>query len=404
MRVAILLALILCCSVSHAEEVVEIPLSEVWALDMPGTKDLNKLLKKENGAIDRDARRWLRNARRSLMEKLPEEKAKIIFAVVGTGRTALEHASELFRDKSIAGIEPLASADDLSFVFYSYSSAYRVEIEKIERENNIFRIKYRFIPQKSVESAIQLALIPIGKLPVGHYPVELVQLPLEEEYLDAGFEPVGQEAASRIVCQPYTFQVYERPAPDPGPAKEAVVIPLDDIWAYNIPGTKNIQELDPDHNISLSIGSLGILQLIGKKKASPGYVVPGTGREALTVARKKLPPGEMPPNELPEGTDISLVYYSHGFSQHIVLHRVERLGNAINIRYRFDDKGNTGLSQHYALIPLGKLPEGKYQVNMIPVWDKLVEMSPSYYLNVADDVQRTVCQSFEFTITPAENE
>lgn len=404
-RFTCLSVLLLCSSCSVASETPKYPLREVWAIDMPSTKELGTLLKAEEGEyIDRASQRLFDTARRTLLKKYPERESQKGFAVSKTDREALADVSRLLSEEGHWGAQPLESSKEISLVFFSHPSSYRVHIEKIDRHEDTFRIEYRFVPQPTVEPSIQLALIPVGKLPVGNYGVEMVQLPLEQEYLDAGFKPVSEEGSKRIVCQSYSFQVYERPAPDPGPAKDATVIPLDQIWALDMPGTKDVRELTSDPYADLSIGPLGVLELMGKQEAGAGYVVPGTGKEALLAARKKLPPGKTPANELPFGTDITVVYYSHAFMPINVLHRVERRGNTISIRFRHDGNGNTSYSSHYALIPLGKLSVGDYKVNMIATIDDVVEASPAFYLDIVDDIRRVVCKSFEFSVKPVNSE
>ena len=62
-RVAILLALVLCSS-GYCEDAVEIPLSEVWALNMPGTVDLS------GPSSGHDTAKLIESIRKSLSPKI----------------------------------------------------------------------------------------------------------------------------------------------------------------------------------------------------------------------------------------------------------------------------------------------------------------------------------------------
>lgn len=188
--------------------------------------------------------------------------------------------------------------------------------------------------------------------------------------------------------------------PDPQLGEKVVTIPFDQIWASHMPGTKDIHNLDWGmlKNQSFVGGSLNHLEILKKNKAEPGFAVSGKGQDALVAAFKKTPEGKKPLSKLPVGTEISVVYFSHAFPIDINLKSIERIGSTINITYRFEDSGLDAALNHIALIPLGKLPVGKYSVNMVEIPpDKTHQHSQS----VLDSVSNSVCQSFDFTIYDA---
>jgi hypothetical protein len=56
------------------------------------------------------------------------------------------------------------------------------------------------------EATVHFALIPLGELEAGKYQVSFEQLPIEQEWLDAGFESVPP-SASELVCLSFAFEI-----------------------------------------------------------------------------------------------------------------------------------------------------------------------------------------------------
>ncbi len=392
---------------ANDESFVAIPLDQIWTLDMPGTRDLDELIPaREKSVFTR--RRYLTNLRKALAPKQPVEKAATGFAIAVIPErirpTEMITIREVLRFSRRSNSVPVT--EKVGIVFYSNASAYRVEIEKVERRGSVVKIRYRLAPYQSSDPSnkmsVDLAVIPLGKLAAGEYRVEMRRCPMDQKYLTAGHKPISNEQASRFVCQPFTFEVWSLPKPDPGLSEGAIEIPLDQIWASNMPGTRDIRSLDWKQlgklRRPLSTGSLEPLFRLGKDRAGPGYVVAGIGQVALVAAHKKLPEGEKPANVLPVGTGISVVYFSNGFTIGIGLHRVERRGNTIDVRYRFDSAGLDAGSSDLALISLGKLPVGEYRVNMI---ETPSEMNQGISAIDLVEAHLRVCQSFSFSIVDA---
>jgi len=380
-----------------------IPLDQIWALDMPGTRDIHDHFR--DGGSDEGA---LRRIIRALNPKQPREKATPGFAVTSAEgwQTEIVFARRGLEANRRSNAVP--ASEKVCVVFFSYASAYRVEIEKVKRRGSVIDIRYRLVLHQpsgqSDKTAVDFALIPLGKLPAGDYRVEITQAPPEQQQGGAGFQAVSDEEASRFVCQPFSFEVWDLPKPDPGLGKNAIEIPLDQIWASNMPETRDIKSLDWEQLRNpyrpLSSGPIDMLIRIGKDRAEPGFVVAGTGQDALIAAYKKLPVGEVPSNSIPFGKEVSIVYFSHVYPSYIVLHRVERRGNVIDVRYRFDAY-SSGYSGHTALIPLGKLPTGEYHVNMIEAPTKKYQGLPASSLV---EVHLRVCQSFAFAVEESSEE
>ncbi len=390
------------------EDAVVIPVYKIWALDMSGTRDLDELIPaREKSVLAR--RRYLTNLREALAPKQPVEKAATGFAMAVNPRRIrpieMITIREVLRFSRRSNSVPVT--EEVGVVFYSNASAYRVELEKVQSRGSVIDIRYRLAPYQVVDpskkTSVDLAVIPLGKLPAGEYRVEMTRSPMDQKYLDAGHKPVSDEQAGRFICQSFTFEVWNPPKPDPGLSEGAIEIPLDQIWMMNVPGIRNIgQNLNlkqlPQPFTLLSTGSLESLWRLDKNRAETGFVVPGVGQKALVAAHKKLPEGEKPTNVLPVGTEFSAVYFSNGYAASIGLHRVERRGNTIDIRYRFYLLGSGAGSSDMALIPLGKLPVGEYRVNMIETASESNQGLSAYYLAEA---HLRVCQSFSFSIVDA---
>jgi hypothetical protein len=188
-----------------------------------------------------------------------------------------------------------------------------------------------------------------------------------------------------------------------GEEAKVVQIPLSEIWALDMPGTKNVYNLDQSRMelpmSTLSTGPLQLLHLLKINEARPGFVVIGTGQEALIASHKKLPEGESPPSVFLPGKELSIVYFSHGFARRIVLNRVLRRGFDIEISCRFQPTGDEVCSSHFALIPLGTLPVGKYQVSVSDQGNDVLSQFPAEEVAaLRDRMHRSVCKSFQFEI------
>lgn len=185
---------------------------------------------------------------------------------------------------------------------------------------------------------------------------------------------------------------------------ETVTIPLDSIWARNMPGTQDIRKLDWKQIQwkELLTGPQGALPLMKKERAEPGFVVAGTGQAALVAAHKKSADDPTkPPQSLPHGKECTIVFFTYAFSPGFALDRVTRRDNVIEIYYRYNPSGLDSFATYIALIPLGKLESGEYKVKMVNVPTELTRELPEY---TADLVPKVVCQPFSFQIIERETE
>jgi hypothetical protein len=198
-------------------------------------------------------------------------------------------------------------------------------------------------------------------------------------------------------------------------------IALDQIWALAIPGTHDIRELEPE-KFGERIRTLSseeqarlfqdskMLQLQvalekGKPSAGedarPGFAVLGTGREALDGACDVLVNGQKPDDSFPFGSNVTLVFFSHRCAQYVQLVNVERRDKTFEIKYRLVSS-TLDFTGHVALIPAGKLPTGKYQVEIIQMPGGKDSTGRITGGLPPDKAAQVVCRSFSFSIANRE--
>jgi hypothetical protein len=176
------------CSCAAVTELVTIPLKSIWALDMPGSRDVR--------ALESDRAHSLVDAIKVALssDASPELKAlKRGFAVAGAGRNALAVTSDILTGK-VRPTYKFAEDAELTIVFFSREFGSNVEIQQVAKQGTTFTIKYRFVPHKSDDSTEHFALIPVGKLATGNYRVSVVY---------SGSEP----ARKQVVCESFEFAV-----------------------------------------------------------------------------------------------------------------------------------------------------------------------------------------------------
>ena len=202
----------LCAAVepSHSEsETVTIPLGEIWALNMSGTKDIRAIAAEPSELNHDKFSQTLLNEVSIALNYLPGSEglsAKAGFVVSGTSADALRQLhSILTAQKERSNIWPADS--QLWIIFFAHASGRYVHIEPVTVHDRTVEVRYQFVPHKTQELTPQIAMIPLGKLEPGHYEFTYVAIPLGRKYVDAGFKPVTDEDIRRIICKPFTFQI-----------------------------------------------------------------------------------------------------------------------------------------------------------------------------------------------------
>ena len=139
----------------------------------------------------------------------------------------------------------------------------------------------------------------------------------------------------------------------------------------------------------------------------------GTGIDALRRAHAVFAEGKKPRDTFAPESAITIVFFSYQFGTYVHLQQVELRENIIDVEYRFVPHGEIYLTAHFALIPLGKLPIGKYQVRIIqapPVQESRVGGHEALKLNrrnrtlEKESGLRFVCGSFAFSVVDGASE
>jgi hypothetical protein len=186
--------------------------------------------------------------------------------------------------------------------------------------------------------------------------------------------------------------------------EEAITIPLTEIWSTNQqriwavdePLTRYIGELEANTPGNRSLAS-EIKKSLGFGKAGPAFVVQGTGIESLKNAHEVIVGNQSRSNNIPHGSDSTIVFYAHGSPYYVSITKVKRQGKLISIAYELIPKLENNEPKYLALISLGKLPSGHYQVeiNHEPYEKRFVKYGKSGPNKL---VLGRVSTSFEFNV------
>lgn len=222
-RVAILLVLFLCDSVGCAEDAVEIPLSQVWAYEMPGTRDVRELEPEVYGdeakllpslirgeKLDKST---IQQIRRSLQIEPTENqpgprKPGRAFAVIGTGESALAEANSILSGQK----KPRSSfpADSkLSVVFYSFDAGSYVHLTSVRKLEKKLGIHFQFVPHFTSNSTSHFALIPIHDLPSGEIEVQIIQESMKDNHGTGKEMEANPDWQEQVICKPFRFTIEE---------------------------------------------------------------------------------------------------------------------------------------------------------------------------------------------------
>jgi hypothetical protein len=205
--------------------------------------------------------------------------------------------------------------------------------------------------------------------------------------------------------------------PQEQPEEEVVIIPLNHIWAYQMPGTRPMSASKRNGKYTSPEGPLideirQALQILParKEEAASGFAVPGSGMEALRQAHAVLTGKQQPLQSIPEGTEISIVFFSHSFNRYVHLHDVKLCGPVVklcgpvvNVRFRFVPHMTENRSEHFAIIPLGKFPVGRLQVDIEQVASEQGLHEPAFEDVDSKWEKRGVCRPFSVSIVDRES-
>ncbi|MBA3481289.1 MAG: hypothetical protein H0T51_05685 [Pirellulales bacterium] len=200
MRLFFALAMLSASLAVAEEKPVEIPLKSIWALDMPGTKDVHEL-----DPYDGDNPTVIGKIIRVFFTKhdedTPPEKC---FVVQGEGKEALKNAADVLicNEPRLKGVKASHAA---SLVFYSYPAPGYVVLDSVIRTGNQITINYQVVVHQSSNVTSHFALIPLHNLPLGKITVKPVQVPAKESRVPLP-DPKQSEQA---VCDSCSFVVVQ---------------------------------------------------------------------------------------------------------------------------------------------------------------------------------------------------
>lgn len=188
--------------------------------------------------------------------------------------------------------------------------------------------------------------------------------------------------------------------------EQPVAIPLEKIWAYQMPGTGDITKLEKNKSTKMideirrALGPPMLNKPGPTKMPDPrsGFAVKGAGGDALRQAYFVLVKGRKARTNFAADETISIVFFSHQFGPFVHLSKVQRAGNQIDVRYKFVPHESEQVTEHIAIIPLGELPTGTYEVtfNQQPLEKQFTNQG--FQPIPKSEAQDVVCGPFKFTV------
>jgi hypothetical protein len=109
--------------------------------------------------------------------------------------------------------------------------------------------------------------------------------------------------------------------------------------------------------------------------------------------------GKEPQSKFSDEDEISLVFFTLTTNAGVRLIHAERIGTKFNIHYVLIITGTLGISPRLYIIPVGKLPPGEYEVNLVRVLKEELKYGnkgfPTYEKGVEESF---VCEPFQFVV------
>jgi hypothetical protein len=184
----------------------------------------------------------------------------------------------------------------------------------------------------------------------------------------------------------------------------AVVIPLKEIWAYDMPGTRKVGDLDATKDrsgvtihpiVKQIVHSLAARRPKEGEPVGPAFIVSGTGKDALENARDAVSNSATSSKVFPPETELTLVFYTVLGAPPTHIQSVKRAGSLITVKYQFQSHNTRDDTLHFALIPLGHLAEDKYEI-------KIQRVGPvdtnAGKLGMITRMERVVCHGTSLTV------
>jgi hypothetical protein len=179
-----------------------------------------------------------------------------------------------------------------------------------------------------------------------------------------------------------------------------VLIPLREIWGYEMPGTRNIEKLKPKPQMDVpELIQQSLMRHDGDPAVGPGFVVQGDESEALLQAFAVLVSHKEASSTVTHDLNTWIVFFAKDSGQYVHLRSVTRAGNKITVDFTFVPHDSKNLTRHFALIPLGKLPTGKYEVAIVNSPMDKRYLDQHFKPIPKDGVRWIVAKSFDFDVS-----
>jgi len=209
-----------CSGCEREEPGVEIPLNKIWGHAIPGTQDMHLLEPEHFGPVVRqlpgqeqhdlfESSLWYQ-IHMAIDPPSGEQQIGPGFAVAGTGHESLAAVKKILQQEQKPS-QAFPAGAKVSLFFFTRDSYWPVHIKSVAKSENAITIRYYFVPHRSTglvagSSCRYFALIPLGKLPVGNYAVDVIQT-LERKYQGRGYQVLGKEVGEKYVCKSFAFTV-----------------------------------------------------------------------------------------------------------------------------------------------------------------------------------------------------
>ena len=200
----------------------------------------------------------------------------------------------------------------------------------------------------------------------------------------------------RLASNILILQIREQPDPTDR------VIPLSDVWALDMPGTRPMNRVmkgdppvyeAPEGQLVEEIRRALDYDPSKHPTAEPGFAVAGEGMEALHDAHAVLVGGRHPREAFRSDDVVSVVFYSHLYGSYVHLNQIAVRGKIVDVTFRVVPHLTREVTNHIAIIPLGRLPKGRIQVDV-----QLELSAEASRLDVGEVTGRIVSRSFLFSV------
>lgn len=191
-----------------------------------------------------------------------------------------------------------------------------------------------------------------------------------------------------------------QPAANSSPTNSVVQRPLSRVRSY---GTVNrgLRSNKPAEHAAILEKIHQTLSRIPDKDsvAPPAFVVAGEVAEALAAMQGVIVDGKPPQHSFPTDEQLSLVFFTYLSPQFVRLKSIEQTANRFTIEYRFINREESMRTQYFALVPIGKLPPGSYELRIAQAPPDEREVAFELHPPADDVVKATICQSGKFEVT-----